>query len=331
MISIIVPCYNSKKFIDKNLSSLIKQTCNEFQVIFIDDGSIDNIGMYIREKLENYNIRFQVHGIGHKGVGYARNLGVNLTSTPYTIFLDADDYLMENTIEIIVNSIKNQPSDIIFGEYIHELNDKIVWNYEDVYKKINYDISGEELLNFIFNNEIHICTGSIIFKTELLKKGLFKEDCLYDEDLNLYYKIIATAETVKFIPSILMVYVIREKSLSHDLNVNKLKQGISMFEDLMETFIREGISSEVIQKINTKVIPNTCLLFFNKLCLIERNIVDIFRENGYFKKMRYAELENRSMLAFVKYFRIKLIGFCPNLYKNVWRIYQLNVKKLIRR
>ncbi|MBN1072373.1 glycosyltransferase family 2 protein [Clostridium botulinum] len=331
MISIIIPCYNSKKFMQKNLDSLINQTCKEFQVIFIDDGSNDNIEQYIIEKLENYNVKFNIYVIEHKGVGYARNLGVKISSTPYTMFLDADDYLMKNSIELFVNCIKNNQIDIILGEYVHEYNDKIIWKYEEKYNKITGIISGEELLNLIFDNLVHICTSNIIYRTELLKGILFKEDSLYHEDLNLYYKVIAKAKTITFIPQVLMVYVMREKSLSHNLNTEKLKQGMGMMKDLMETFMKEELPIEIIKKIDEKVIPNTCFIFFNKLCLIDRNIIIVYKENGYFNKMKYVKLENRSISALVKYLRIKFIGYYPNFYKNIWKIYQENIKNLIRR
>ncbi|EHJ02132.1 glycosyl transferase family 2 [Clostridium sp. DL-VIII] len=331
MISIIIPCYNSKKYMEKNINSLLSQTCKEFRVIFIDDGSSDNVERYIREKFEKHDIKFDIYVIEHRGVGYARNLGIKVSSTPYTMFLDADDYLLDNTVELFVNSIRNETADIILGEYMHEVSNKIVWKYEDAYKKISNRISGEELLSLIFDNLVHICTSNVIYKTDIIKKESFKENSLYHEDLNLYYKVIAKAKTITFIPQVLMAYVMREKSLSHDLSIEKLKQGIDMLQDLKDTFVNEGVSSIIIKKIDTKVIPNTCFLFFNKLCLSEANLIRVYEESGYFETMKHTKLENRSITSCVKYLRIKLIAYFPNVYKNIWKIYQETIKSLIRR
>ncbi|MBY6837713.1 MULTISPECIES: glycosyltransferase family 2 protein [Clostridium] len=332
MISIIIPCYNARNYIDKNLNSLISQTTKNFEAIFIDDGSSDNSSKYIEKILKNSNVNFKILTIKHTGVGHARNLGIKKSNAPYIMFLDADDYLSSNAIEIFLNQVKkNIKLDFIFGKYLHELNNEIKWSYKDSYCKINEIIEGNQLLDLIFDNKVHICTSNAIYKSTLLKGKYFEENISYHEDLNYYYRAISSARYVKFTDNIITTCVIRQNSLSHKFDLLKLEQGIFMLDKLSKSLEQDNLSKVTLEKIKTKVIPNTCYIFFNNMCNENNDIVYQYYKRGYLKRMSYVKIENVSIKAFVKYLRIKCIVLFPNLYKWIWNIYIKNIKKIIRR
>lgn len=329
MISIIIPCYNSEKYIIRNLDSLIRQTNKNFKVYFIDDGSTDNTVNVIKKKLENTLVNYEIYVREHQGVGAARNFGIKNAETPYIMFLDSDDYLKDNCIEIFIKEIQQDQSDIIIGEYEHEYNNEIVWKYSDIYLELNENLNASKVLNLILDNKIHVCTSNAVYKRELYNNKNFHDTCMYHEDLNMWYKVINISQNIKIINDTVFIYVIRDNSISHNLSVEKLKQGIFMLEELSDELKHDGVSQEILEKIQHKTIPNICYIFFNGLCLDNKNIIKIYKENKYFYVMRNATLENIGVKALLKYFRILMIGYFPWTYRIFWQLYQRRIKPLI--
>lgn len=329
MISIIIPCYNSEKYIIKNLKSLINQANKRFKVCFIDDGSTDNTVNIIEENLKGTSVNYEIYKRDHEGVGAARNFGISLATTPYIMFLDSDDYLKENCIEIFLKEIQKNSSDIIIAEYEHEYKNKIVWTYSQNYMKLNSYMSNNEVLNMILDNKIHVCTSNAIYKKDLFYEKFFHNTCMYHEDLNMWYRLINTSKSIKFIEDVVFVYVIRDSSISHDLSIEKLQQGIYMLEELYNEFKKNGVKNEILEKIKYKTIPNICYLFFNALCLENKEVMRIYKGNRYFEIMRKSRLENSSIKALIKYCRILFIGYLPNLYRFLWNIYKKYIKPLL--
>lgn len=89
--SIIIPAYNAEKYIEQCIRSVLAQTCTDYEIFVLDDGSADRTGEIIKEMAELYPA-ISFLRIPHSGAGAARNEGVRRTSGRYIIFLDADDY-----------------------------------------------------------------------------------------------------------------------------------------------------------------------------------------------------------------------------------------------
>lgn len=107
LISIIVPMYNEVKNIDNCLNALIKQSCQDFHVIFIDDGSTDGTYEYLNQILLQSNIRFSCEILrqSNAGAAKARENGILTAITTYVMIFDCDDKISENTVEAHMNSI----------------------------------------------------------------------------------------------------------------------------------------------------------------------------------------------------------------------------------
>ena len=117
MISVIVPVYNTAKYLDKCIQSILSQTYTDFELLLIDDGSTDSSGV-ICDRYADQDSRVRVFHKDNGGVSSARNMGLDNAKGEYLIFLDADDYWFEDTaLEQLHNiAIKNN-LDIIRGEY----------------------------------------------------------------------------------------------------------------------------------------------------------------------------------------------------------------------
>ena len=97
--SVIIPVYNTEKFITKCLDSVLKQTYKEYDVIIVNDGSTDSSAEIVECYEKKYD-RIQVVTQANKGLGGARNTGIASAKGDYLVFLDSDDYIREDMLEI---------------------------------------------------------------------------------------------------------------------------------------------------------------------------------------------------------------------------------------
>lgn len=116
MISVIIPCYNAADTIVRTLESVEEQTFKDYEVVLIDDGSLDNtkniVTNYIKEK-DNYVFLKQEN----KGVSTARNYGLNNAKGKYIAFLDADDVYHPLFLETLFNEIEKNRTDLACSQY----------------------------------------------------------------------------------------------------------------------------------------------------------------------------------------------------------------------
>lgn len=117
-ISIIIPVYNSEKFIRKCLDSVINQTYSNWEIIAVNDGSGDN-SYFILTEYASKDVRIKVITQDNAGPGISRNEGIRKATGEYISFLDADDYVDEIFLEKIVKKIEESP-DVVFIDAIRE-------------------------------------------------------------------------------------------------------------------------------------------------------------------------------------------------------------------
>src|SRR5687767_1849902 len=114
LFSIIIPTYNRASFIEKTIHSVLNQTCQDFEIIIVDDGSTDNTEDIIK-KINNEKIIYLK--IQNSERGFARNYGVQHSSGDYVTFLDSDDILLPHHFSNSFESIKkyNHPPFLHLG------------------------------------------------------------------------------------------------------------------------------------------------------------------------------------------------------------------------
>ena len=112
-LSIIIPVYNSGKYLEKCISSIKRNKCEEYEIIIIDDGSNDGTS----EICDKYSDEFQIKVIHQKnsGVSNARNRGLKLARGEYITFVDSDDYVSPDYVGTIIQKINTQKDIYFFG------------------------------------------------------------------------------------------------------------------------------------------------------------------------------------------------------------------------
>lgn len=125
LVSIIIPVYNTEQFLQKCLQSVVNQTYKNIEIIIINDGSSDNSHLIIEEFSVTDN-RIKVVNQTNKGISGARNRAVKEASGDYIMFVDSDDWINENMIEILVKTMLRGQTNMVVSNYYSEFRENAV-------------------------------------------------------------------------------------------------------------------------------------------------------------------------------------------------------------
>ena len=228
-ITIIVPVYKVEAFLHDCLNSLIAQTFSEWQAICVDDGSPDNCGKILDEYALKDN-RIKVIHQENKGLSEARNAAYKYISTPYTMFLDSDDMLHHQTLELLYKRITNSEADLIWFDTIlfDENETPVCKNYNHSDKLIYYKnpFKFYAIKNKLTSNKKTRMSGVVtnkIYKSEFVKKTPFAPGISPSEDNLFTLEITAKINCIAHLRQKLYFYRIRSSSIMHTLNKDKEK------------------------------------------------------------------------------------------------------------
>lgn len=231
-ISVIIPAYNGASYICEAIESVLSQTYRHFEVIVVDDGSIDNTKEILEPYIAKASIRYFHQG--NAGHGAARNTGIKYAQGKYVCFLDQDDWYERGSLEHRLHLYEKYPelglvcSD--FRNAFMESNKQIVYeeSYLKKYNKIgkfpnnSIEIKGEDFCIFnkaIFPELILDCftwVGTAMIRKEVFDDvGLFPEDLRWSPDYDLLIRI-ARQYNVGFLNMSTAIYRQHSRNMSLD-------------------------------------------------------------------------------------------------------------------
>lgn len=283
LISIIVPVYNAEKTIKKCVDSVLNQTYKNFELILINDGSKDN-SLNILKEYETLDERILVISQENSGVSVTRNKGINEAKGEYIVFVDSDDYIEENALEILVNEIEsNDKLDLVISGFyiVKNNNDKFINTISENKTFDNLDfLLNEKLFKFIST------PWGKVYKSEIIKNNniQFDKNLSLGEDTIFVLEYLKYIKTVKFINESLYFINETEGSLSR-------RNRLDIFENIMIIYdkakeVLEYRNEYEFNKIapfyvrNIKICVNTAVAFkwkrkeYKELCNKIRNMSD---------------------------------------------------------
>lgn len=149
--SIIVPVYNVEKFLRESLDSIVAQTFKDFEVICVNDGSTDNSSEILKE-YANKDSRIKMISQENQGQGVARNNAIDVAQGEYLLFVDPDDFIDSNTLEVLYNKFQETDVDIIQFDYATCKEDGTHKRVEIFKKRLkkyfNYSIKNNQIFNW---------------------------------------------------------------------------------------------------------------------------------------------------------------------------------------
>lgn len=210
-VSVIVPVYNSAKYLHESMNSIINQTLREIEIICIDDGSSDD-SLEILKTFAKKDPRITVLSQKNLYAGVARNFGISVARGKYLSFLDSDDFFEPNMLEEMFNCANKLKLDIcvcnadIYSEtekkFIH--NDRMLYN--DLISKHNTIFNGEELQEniFWFTNP---AVWNKLYKHDFIKKYHLKfQNLLTCNDIGMSWTAIALADKISTVNKVFVHY-----------------------------------------------------------------------------------------------------------------------------
>ncbi|MBQ1885992.1 MAG: glycosyltransferase family 2 protein [Bacteroidales bacterium] len=126
-VTVIVPVYNVEDYLRKCVDSLLAQTFKDFDVVLVDDGSTDSSGRLCDEIACGHDFIKTVHK-QNGGLSDARNAGYPYITGDYVLFLDSDDYLAPNALELLYGFAKSQNCDIVQGGFYYAYEDRLMYD-----------------------------------------------------------------------------------------------------------------------------------------------------------------------------------------------------------
>lgn len=211
-ISIIIPIYNTEKYLKKCLDSVINQSYRNLEIILINDGSTDN-SLNICNEYKKKDNRIKVIHKQNEGVSIARNEGIKVSTGKYVIFIDPDDYVANDHVETLYRCMIDNNVDLVISNAIDVNEEGIVLNAKETNDLfMNKDECLKELLSEY--NFIHVCWGNI-YKRELLENSIFNYKYRIAEDLDFLYAYIKKIKSAYFLSKSTYFWLKREGSATN--------------------------------------------------------------------------------------------------------------------
>ncbi|WGE31935.1 glycosyltransferase family 2 protein [Actinobacillus genomosp. 2] len=316
LISIIIPIYNVKPYLEKCINSVLEQSYSNLEIILVDDGATDGSSQVCDEFSEKYE-NIQVIHKQNGGLSSARNAGIEVMKGEYVFFLDSDDWIAHDIISQLYNDMIEYHADIT-GTSCYQAfsNGNLVLNTNLAERQI---LSKKDALrSFLFNNYLTPCAWGKLYKTSLWKDVRFPEGRLFEDQLTIY-KVIELAETIIFNPIPKYFYFKRAGSIGHSAFSKKtydLYEAINEQYDEITKHHPDIESDLAVAKITWEIVFINMMLNSN---YSDQTIVDKTRA---FARKRILDVMKCEFIPNLRKFQITLFAYNFSLYKVLYARYK---------
>lgn len=318
LVSIIVPVYKVEKYLDRCVESLISQTYENIEIILVDDGSPDNSGK-LCDEWANKDKRIRVIHKKNSGVSATRNRGISESTGKYLVFVDSDDWLEQNAVELLYNKLIVENVDMVCGSYFintDETEKEIITR--DLYKRnekffMNTEEFKDSILKSFLNGKIPGYLWLFIIKKDLvIGDKPFKEDISLAEDLIFLIEIFTRAQSIYFYDVSHYHYYINQNGLTRSAtyyrkNIKNMPKLTKHFEEIIENNWNDSDLIEIRRAASAKMVMSYIYAMFKQT------------EEEEFRKVLSEILEDEEVNKLLKYSNLILLD--DGLKKYIERIF----------
>lgn len=305
LISIIVPVYNVEKYISKCIDSVIAQTYKDYELILVDDGSTDNSGK-ICDEYALKDSRIKVIHKKNEGVTATRDRGVKEAKGEFLFFIDGDDYITENALELFTNKQKENDADLVKGSFCKISEENIILNkyiVPDSVKTVN------EWFKYITDNTVWSIWNTLIRKNLYCKYVNVPNEISLGEDLITSSQLAIGLNKISTCQNITYYYVQRDTSIMHSVNKNTNRE-----YNLYLLMIKELDHINTIYK--TKIFKSLSKII--ELLICDQIFIKIMGNNNLLSKHK-----KKVFKLYIKYFVINY-NVQLSILKRSWKCYLYN-------
>lgn len=333
-VSVILPVYNVEKYIERNIKSLINQTLNDIELIYIDDCSTDG-SLSILRKYEAENEKIKVIALEKNyGAPYARNRGLEVATGEYLGFIDPDDDIDLNYYEELYKKAREDDADVVKC-----CRKDIDINGTVTFGNINNIIRQKGKFYFTYEWTTAIYRTSMILDNNIK----FPEECIKSQDIVFLNRAICVTNKLSLVDNVYYNYHRREGSLnSKELSIEKVKAVIKAYWIILNNFNNIGLFEENRNMyLDVYLHRYNCVIYLlqfqnntieaMKLCaeaLVEmfynckdiEGLEKIYKAKNILPYVKSRDVEKLTQILFKHRSLKKLEKYKPNLLDNIFSI-----------
>lgn len=301
LVSIIIPIYNVEKYLKDSVRSATNQTYKNIEIILVDDGSPDNCPQ-ICDELKKTDERIKVIHKKNGGLSDARNCGMKEAIGDYIFFLDSDDTMVKNAIEMCLNTALLKNADIVLSQCynkIMETNKTQEFRYHFPEEDFNSNAK-------VFATNILVGKGrawrvhGVLYKSSVI----FKHNCQFplgrtSEDIIFNLQVYSYAEKIAYCSIPIINYLQREGSITNTFNKEFYNTILFIDNAVKNFFEKNNIDNNVAEKKRNSLFCRNVITYLfriprknNGLCNSERKILYSSIVNNYrFKEAMKDKME----------------------------------------
>lgn len=291
-ISVIIPIYNVEKYLLRCLSSVSEQSLKNIEIICINDGSKDN-SQDIIQQMADKDPRFKIITQKNRGLSATRNKGMDIAKGEYIFFLDADDYLHKQALEIFYNTAKKANTDIVIAKSFCRLGKEKENKVSYDTNKINYTICKNPLNDLYKHRFVSAVAWNKLFKRDTLKDFRFIEG-IYFEDWPFTSCVFSNIDKFALIHEKLYMYNTSSPSIVRSsFSIKKIHDYIFGIRFVYNYFMQQNKFAqwEIVRK---KRITSSLKMILSKISKSKENKPEL---EQYFKR-EYINLRNEKIVFF---------------------------------
>jgi len=220
-ISAIIPNYNRADLVGETIENLLRQSLPPYEVIVVDDGSVDDSVKIIR----SFGARATLLEQSNQGPGAARNAGLAIATGDYIQFQDSDDLLSLNKLEAQAKQLDETGADIAFGPWAHVFIQNNQVKLESCVLQQSLPPTRIELSAWLLRGWSTVFQSLLFRRTFLASTGGYRTDIRYGEDMEFFFRLLLCSPRTAFATDTLTLYrVDAPNKLSHDAGLNKSRR-----------------------------------------------------------------------------------------------------------
>lgn len=313
MVTIVIPCYNAAKYIDKCIDSLINQTYKHFRVILVDDKSTDDTYTHLLQLQANSGLDISVlQNQQNSGPAASRNKGILACDTKYITFCDSDDWYEPDFIETMVNLLEDDSADMVFCGY------KVVDEQGNFTSRSVNNRSG------LISREEAFCLDADSLCMLMVKSDIMKNTLLPNlrngEDIATVPLLMAKARKYATSNKCLYNYFRRSDSASEKPTMKAVNSLVCSYKYVQKNFPDEYIKEKEFLGIKN-LLYSTLITLFScsydkrtaKMLLKEfENLYPFWKNNPYIASLRMYKKIIVYMVYFRCFFAIWIVAMLRN-------------------
>lgn len=302
-ISVIVPVYKVEKYIRQCVDSVLNQSCRDFELILVDDGSPDNCPQ-ICDEYAAKDARVKVIHKENGGLSSARKAGIEAASGEFIMIVDGDDWLSPETCECCLASLEHEPdADCVIFSYVREYPDRSILAHvmdsscvmegreaeERVYRRL-FGLVGEELQNPERLESMGSCCMRL-YRAELARQGRFfdtqevgsSEDTLF----NMY--ALYGCKKVIYLDEPFYHYRKTRQSITSAYRPHLIEQWGRLFDHMESVIAEKQLDAEYRQALDARIALSVFGIGSNEMSAHDAFSAKIGRINTYISTKRYSD------------------------------------------